>query len=425
MEPVTSPEVEPLSRGARPRRSRRLGAVGILRDLGVGVLCYATTGAVVALGMVLGIHCLELKIKSYNVYLYEYRFQAYENWDGQWYKSIAAEGYRYDRGRTSNVAFYPAYPLATRAFAEVTGFGISPSLALVSNLSALAAFCLLALYARARYQDPEITLYALISLGLIPTSFFLRMAYSESMFLLAVVLVLVAVGRRWPLLVVAGLIGLTTAVRPVGIALIPPFFVEVWRRRRETRHLAMTLLASLPLCCWGALAFTFYQSYEFDDPLAFVRTQALWSRHPPTSPGQRIVDLATLEPIRALFEPASRGYWGRHEPKHPVLLSLHAAGPVYFLAAVALTILGAARRWLTTFEWMSSLLLLIIPYCTNGYTNYFLSMGRCSLVAIPVYLVLGHLLARAPAPLAAAGFGISGFYLGAYAALFASWHKYI
>jgi hypothetical protein len=50
-------------------------------------------------------------------------------------------------------------------------------------------------------------------------------------------------------------------------------------------------------------------------------------------------------------------------------------------------------------------------------------MGRFTAVVVPMYLVLGRLLARLPAPLAAALLCLSGFFLAAYAALFAAWHR--
>lgn len=46
------------------------------------------------------------------------------HWDGRWYLRIAEEGYYYDPGTASSVAFFPAYPLAGRLTA--TTFDIDP-----------------------------------------------------------------------------------------------------------------------------------------------------------------------------------------------------------------------------------------------------------------------------------------------------------
>ena len=40
----------------------------------------------------------------------------------------------------------------------------------------------------------------------------------------------------------------------------------------------------------------------------------------------------------------------------------------------------------------------------------------------PVYLVLGNILAGLPGPIAGSLLAVSAFYLGAFSALFASWH---
>ena len=53
------------------------------------------------------------------------------------------------------------------------------------------------------------------------------MAYTEALFLFLTILCLYGMERRWPLVVIALLIGLTTAARLVGVALIPPFILHV------------------------------------------------------------------------------------------------------------------------------------------------------------------------------------------------------
>jgi hypothetical protein len=68
-------------------------------------------------------------------------------------------------------------------------------------------------------------------------------------------------------------------------------------------------------------------------------------------------------------------------------------------------------------------LLLGIPYFTHGYRHLMLSQGRFAAVAFPVYIVMGRLMARAPAPLVAALCALSGFMLTVYAALFAAGYR--
>ena len=60
----------------------------------------------------------------------------------------------------------------------------------------------------------------------------------------------------------------------------------------------------------------------------------------------------------------------------------------------------------------------------SGYEMYLAGAARFAAVVLPAYLVLGHLLCRAPVALAGALLGLAGFLLGTYAALFASWHRF-
>lgn len=83
-----------------------------------------------------------------------------------------------------------------------------------------------------------------------------------------------------------------------------------------------------------------------------------------------------------------------------------------------------AAGTLDSLEWMLGALLLLVPYAALGYQNLMLSQGRFAAVAFPVYIVLGRLAVRAPAVVFACLFGISGFLLGTYAALFAAYYRY-
>ena len=61
-------------------------------------------------------------------------------------------------------------------------------------------------------------LYTVLALALFPTSFFMRMVYTESLFLFLVLLTFVAMQRNWPLAVIAVIAGTATATRSVGVA---------------------------------------------------------------------------------------------------------------------------------------------------------------------------------------------------------------
>jgi hypothetical protein len=86
--------------------------------------------------------------------------------------------------------------------------------------------------------------------------------------------------------------------------------------------------------------------------------------------------------------------------------------------------LGAWKRWLTREEIGVSIPLLLISYVTKGFEWGLTSHGRFAAVVFPVYIVMGHLLARLPPPVPISLLALSAFLLGAYTALFAAGHGF-
>ena len=349
---------------------------------------------------------------------------AFANWGGQWYTKIALTGYSYDSEQMSSVAFFPVYPLIGCVIAKATGLEPVLALLVISNVSLAASFVFLLRYIKIRFEGGPRLLcdYTLLALGLMPTTFFFRMVYSDALFLLLTTLFLYGAQRQWPLVTLAGIVGLSTATRPVGIGLIPPLLLLVWQLNPIASRFIRHAVYLVPIACWGIIGYIMYQWCAFGEPLAFVQTKVHWRVHPPRSLPTKLIELLTFEPIWRLFDPDCPGYWWKLDTLHSPFLNLHLAEPFYFLASVGLILLGAARRWLNPIETLLSLSLLVIPYVTNGYDTYMVSMGRYTSVAVPVYLVLGRLLCSVPPPLASILLSICGFLMGVYTATFAAWY---
>jgi hypothetical protein len=349
---------------------------------------------------------------------------SYAAWDGEWYVKIATQGYFYDTKRMSSVAFYPAYPGLAGAIIRATGVRAEWALLLVSHASLLGAFVLLSAYVRRRFPDaaPELGDYVLLAMGLFPTTFFLRMAYSESLFLLMLLLAMYGMERKWPVIVIALLAGFATATRAVGVALVAPLLIYLWQQTEVKWKVLPRAVMLVPVACWGLLAYMAYQQAAFGEPLAFIKTQVHWSTREPADWMEWAWSLATLEPIFAVYDPSSRVYWGRVPPRENPLFNLHFANPIYFLLAGGFVTLGAKMRWLSSKELVLSVLLLLIPYVTQGYRAGMASEARYAAVVFPAYIVMGNLLHRLPGPMAAAFAALSGLMLAAYSALFASWY---
>jgi hypothetical protein len=95
-----------------------------------------------------------------------------------------------------------------------------------------------------------------------------------------------------------------------------------------------------------------------------------------------------------------------------------------FLVAVGLVVLGGVAGWLSRVEVTLAGALLLIPYLTRGHEMCMASMARFASAAVPIYLVLGQALVRTPPLLRGCLVAVSGFLLGAYAGLFAAWHRF-
>ncbi len=389
---------------------------------------YWTTAAIVFLGVSLG-HFYLAESSHQDHFHTPHRTDlpaAFANWDGQWYIRVARDGYFYDPKAMSSVAQFPVFPLAGRCLARTTGLDYDLALTLVANVSLFLALALFGDYTRWRLESPSgLALYAPLTLALFPVGFFFRMAYSESLFLLLAVLTLYGLSRRWPIWVVAALVGLATATRPVGVALIPPLLLAGWRRCASSRQRLAILALTAPLCMWGLASYMIFQYVRFAEPLAFIKTQVHWRCREKSNREEQVLAAATLEPLWTVYDETSPAYWRRHDRELGAAFSLQFANPIYFAGMAFLVGFGAWRRWLSTEEVLYAAGILLIPYLSKSYEWCMGSHARYTIVAFPAYLVLGRLLAALPWLYAAALLALSGFLLGTYAALFAGWYFFI
>jgi hypothetical protein len=342
--------------------------------------------------------------------------------DGNWYYEIITLGYSYSPGRRSNIAFFPLYPLVAGGLARATGLPVLTSLALVSNAALVAAYALFVAYARRRTDDPQVIGGALAAFALFPPTFFFRMAYAESLFLVCGIGVLLVIQRRGPILAAALLTAAAGATRSVGLAFALPVAMYAWEecRARGASRLAAAwrTLAALAMSGAGLAAFMLYQLVALGDPLAFVRVQEAWVYAPPVSLLGRLWASFTLWPIWGVYDPQSPTYWQNISRSADPVFNLPFANPLYFLLIVALVGVGWRRKWLDRYDLAASAGLLAIPYFTRGYDIGMNSHARYAAVAFPAYLVAGHLFPQMPAGWGGALLGVCGWFPGMYAALY-------
>lgn len=346
-------------------------------------------------------------------------------WDGKWYTEIADKGYSYSDGEMSSVAFLPVFPLAGRVIHERTGMPTRASLLLASHRFLFGAFVLMSAYGslRWRYAPAAVSQCLLLALGLFPTGFYFRMAYSESTFLFLALAAMLGIQQKWAAPWIAFVIGLATATRLTALALFAPFAVHLWQTSTGWRSFSIKALGLAPLACWGLLAYAAYQHYTFGDGLAFMRTSAHWNHRAPTGDLlEKTVGLLTLESLAAVYSPGSPCYWRTKPPEQNAAFNLFFANPIYFALTGVLVALGYWRGWLNGKETLLGAALLLIPYITHAERGCMASEARYASVVFPAYMTLGQLLARLPAPATAALAALSACLLAAYSALFVSWY---
>ena len=302
--------------------------------------------------------------------------QGWVQWDSGWYAAIADGGYGYIPGRQSTIAFFPAYPLAMRLVALVTG---NPFVAGVVVTVASGAAAVRLFFGWLRERVDRTTAWAGLGLLLLyPYSFFLYGAvYPTAFFLLSLVgaFWLLEHDRPW----LAGLVGaVATAAWPSGIVLLVGLVVRAWERRRGEDDGARPLWrdAGVLLSVLGLVAFCFYQWRRFGDPFTFITAQEAWEQ----GSGPRTwFKVRFFEDLGVL-------------PDRPLLGSLsYLTHPV--ITVVALALVPQVFRRFGSGYGVYSLLMIVVPALS---TKNFFGMSRYVLAAFPCFAVAGELLAARP-----------------------------
>jgi hypothetical protein len=148
----------------------------------------------------------------------------WHRWDTEWYLKIAVQGYSSPDGR---VAFGPVYPFLIRILGGLLrGHYLLAALTL-SSLAALLS-CLLLYDESLRLFDHLTAKRAVVYFLSFPTAFFLIAGYTESLFVLAVLLAWQAAAKeKW---LSSGLLGaLATLIRFPGVTLLVPLAYVWWK----------------------------------------------------------------------------------------------------------------------------------------------------------------------------------------------------
>ena len=159
--------------------------------------------------------------------------EIWNRWDALNYQKLAQFGYSATGELQPLLVFYPLYPWTVRLFAFVTRDYLASAF-IVSTLASLVTAIVLLRLVELDYSK-ELAQRAVWFLFIFPTSYFLHIGYTESLFLmLALSCVFAARKQRW---LHAGLFGaLTCLTRANGLVLVPVLMVEAAHQYWTTRR---------------------------------------------------------------------------------------------------------------------------------------------------------------------------------------------
>ena len=210
---------------------------------------------------------------------------------------IAANGYHAEPVQAAfrDWAYFPLYPMVTRAVAFLTLGNIAVAGLLVANAAFIGALAVL--YALSmRHLDHDTSVRSLAFATFAPGAVAFALAYTDSLFLLlAAATFLAAEQRRWWLMAV--LYGLATLTRLQGVLLGIPLAILIasiddpigWRKAAGWRTTRLAFLAAGPI---AFALFAGYLGWAFGDPLGMFTAQQAWSNigRPDTGNTTPVVD---------------------------------------------------------------------------------------------------------------------------------------
>ncbi len=314
--------------------------------------------------------------------------EIWKRWDALHYLSLAENGYVGSGEGRFSLAFFPLYPWLVRAFAFITQDYLAAAF-VVSGFAAVAAGLALKRLARLD-QSEDAANYAVWFLFIFPTSYFLHIPYTESLFLaLTIGCFFAARTDRW---MVAGLLGaLACLTRVNGLILIPAMMTEAFLQYRATRRIDVRWLwiGLIPLGFAVYLALNYRAT---GDPLAFLQIQHEHWFKKFAPPWIGIRDVWRRVPEGSPIE-------GSHEFVYIVLAFLGSIWCAWKLRA-------------SYSIWMFGNWLLVTS------TSFVVSVPRFTLTLFPLFLLVGS-LCKGRRILPAIVTVWSLLYLGLYAGRFA------
>ncbi|MBU0619007.1 hypothetical protein KKD62_02100 [Patescibacteria group bacterium] len=302
-------------------------------------------------------------------------FWQWANFDGVHYLTIVQQGYL----NTGFIqAFFPLYPLGVRYLTAIWQNYLVSGL-LLSHLCFLAALAVFYKLLRLDYSA-NTSFKSLVFLICFPTSFYFAAFYSESLFLLLVLLSFWLMRqKRW--LVSAICISLASATRLVGLFLIPALIWEFWQVNKlhnpGSKLKSLKMMLAFLIAPTGWLAYSLYLKQHFGDFFLYAHVQGAYGAQ--RTSGKIILLYQVFWRYLKMLLTVQKNSWVYYTV---VLEFLAGAG---FLLLLLLAFNKKLRiRW-------SYLFYALPAYLLPTLTGTFSSMPRYVLTLFPAFIVLGSI----------------------------------
>lgn len=293
-------------------------------------------------------------------------FSAWNIWDAPHYLSLAQYGYQKIGDSANFIVFFPLFPILIAGIHALTQLNYLLSGYVVAFFFSLASAIVLYKLVLLDFTK-QTALLSVLFLFLFPTSLFLHIPYTESLFLFLCVVSLYSARRgRFLLACVFGMFA--TATRLQGITLILPLIVEVlFYSKKKPKFLWMCLAIMIPLL--GFLAYLGINKIVYGDYLYFVGVQ---HQHWFTALS------LNLEGLKGAI-----GSIGWRKGSEMLMLG-YAQVAAFFIGVVACLLSFAKLR-------LSYALFFLGGFLVNIAQSFWISQPRYLLTLFPLYIVVALL----------------------------------
>jgi Gpi18-like mannosyltransferase len=301
-------------------------------------------------------------VKEQPLYQQNSFLEIWKRWDATHYLKIAETGYTAVGDDRFLIVFFPLYPFLVRCASYLTGEYLLAGF-LITGIASVAAGLLLRELVKLDHPERTARL-AVLFLFIFPTSYFLHIPYTESLFLALVIGCSLAARKRfWLSASILG--GLACMTRVNGLILVVALAFEVWEEYRETRKFnrSWLFLAIVPA------GFGFYLLLNYfvtGSPTTFVTYQREhWYRY-----------------FRVPWEGIYEAYKFISNPKVVDAQMQGVQEVLFVLIGLAATIIGWSWLRNSYRVWMVANWLMFVS------TSFVLSVPRYTLTLFPLFILM-------------------------------------